>query len=159
MPADLDDHGAHQRAERDGETRERDIRRVARPVEHADRLRGGGGVLRAADERQRVAAMQLRARQDRNLRFRRAALDPAKEHAARARQARKFLQRLAVHFLARHEDIDAFRRHRQQLRILHLEAFRPEQLDEVLAASRDCDDVARLNHVLEFCVLHRARRA
>ena len=82
--ADLVDERADQRADGDRRADEGDVRDVGRAVGVAQRLRGGADVLRASDEGEDVAAVDLRIRKDRNVGRGRAPGDLAQEDAASA---------------------------------------------------------------------------
>ena len=90
--------------------------------------------------------LQLRIRQNRDVGRDRAAGDLAQEHAARRRALRQLGQRLAVHLLAGHVDVDAFGGHRQQLAIVDLFGAGADQVDQHVAPAGDRHDVARLDH-------------
>jgi hypothetical protein len=68
--ADLDDERTDQRTHDDPHADERDVGDVGRPVGNAEQLGYGAGVLRAADDRDEVAALQRGVRQDRDVRGR-----------------------------------------------------------------------------------------
>jgi len=123
--ADLEHESADQGAERDRATHEGDVGDVRRPIGHAQVLGGGRGVLRAADEREDVAAMNRRVGQHGNRRGRRPTRDRAQEDTAGRGPLGQLRERLAVDRLARHVDVDAFHRHAQQLGVL--DSFAPSR--------------------------------
>ena len=122
---------------------ERHVGDVGRAIGDAQQLDGLVGVLRAADDRQQVAAVDRRARQDGDVRRGGAARDLAQEDAARLRHLHQVDQRLAVDRLVGDQDVDALDRHGQQLPILDLDRF-AEHLHEHVAGAGDRHDVAFL---------------
>ena len=92
----LEDQRADQRADHDRRADERHVGDVGRTIRDAQHLGDGGGVLRAADDGEQVAAIDLGARQDGNIGGGRAARDLAQEDAARRRARRQLGERLAV---------------------------------------------------------------
>jgi hypothetical protein len=130
---DVEDQRAEQGADHDERANERHVGDVGRAIGDTQQLDGFVGVLRSADNREQVAAVDRGARQDGDVGRGRAARDLPQEDAARLRHLHQVVQGLAVDRLVAHQDVDALDRHGQQLPVLDLNCGGPEHRHQQVA--------------------------
>ncbi|OIQ64563.1 hypothetical protein GALL_538840 [mine drainage metagenome] len=102
--------------------------------------------MRASDDGNDVAPLQAGVRQDRDIGRGCSSGDLSQENAARCRRLCDLDQRLSVHVLAGHIDVDTFRRHRQQFAIVDFFRCRANQVHQHVAPAGHRHDVAGLDH-------------
>lgn len=106
-PAELEDDGSDDRADGDGESDEGDVGDVGGAIDDAESLGGDVDVLRAAHERDGVAALECSFGEHGDLGFGGTATDGANVDSARFLKVCQLCESFAVDVFAGDEDVNA----------------------------------------------------